>query len=147
MPLTRANATPAEHITLPFYSVAYLVLGFLFLVQSPHRTQGAAFDTARAVSDFVPGLDGITVWGIVFLIVGLVEAAALIFQMHHRVYIWALIFGSGLAAFWAAALLVSAGTSHSVSFTSVVWVSFAPILQAASASQLARLSHPTLSAQ
>lgn len=143
MPLTRAQATPAEHITLPFYPIAYLLLGTLFLAQPEERTRGSAFDVARAIGDPVPGIDGITVWGLVFLIVGTVEATALLANVSHRFYVWALIIGTGLATFWTVALFASAIASDDVSFTAVVWVLFAPVLQAASAAGLARHSRPS----
>lgn len=145
-PLTRATSTMAEQITLPSYPAIYLALGATFLMQDPLRTQGASFDTARSAGSFIPGVDGLTIWAVLFVAIGLVEAAALIFHWSHLIYIRALIVGSGLAAFWVGALLVSALNSTSASFTSAEWLMIPVLAQAASARHLARFSHPSLSA-
>jgi hypothetical protein len=136
----RATLTAASRITTPTYPVIYITIGLLFLTQAPSRTSSDAFDVARMVFD-------ITTWGLAFLIIGLVEAVALAFMTGPqiptaaraaRVYVWALVIGSGLAAFWTTVMFAAALRSDAVSFTSAVWLAGITVFHIASARSLSQ---------
>lgn len=129
MPLDRAHMTDAERITLPLYLGAYLLIGLIFVLQPAERTSGPAFDPARLLLPM-------PAWGALFVAIAAVELLALA-SARRRLYIRALIAGTGMAAFWLILLVFAAAKSDHVSFSSAVWVAIAVGAQMASARMLA----------
>jgi hypothetical protein len=130
MALTRSEVTVASRVMLPLYPALYLSVGLAFMFQSEERTSGDAFDVARLL---LPVLG----WGVVFVTVAVVEVIALL--THNRAaYLWALIPGSGLAAFWSVVIFSSTLDSEVVSYSACMWVAGMSVAQMASARSLAR---------
>ena len=85
-------------------------------------------------------------WGGVFLVVGLLEAASLAAMQSKRAaiaargraaYVLGLVAGSGLSAFWFVVLLAAARNSELVSYSSCLWPLLGAFAHAASARSLA----------
>lgn len=121
--MTKDNVTAASRVMLPTYSILFGTIGLLLVFQDSERTANQAFAVARSFFEpFALGpLSSMQMWGIAFLAVALVEAGALI-RKCRRTYMYALVVGAWLAAFWAILILAAALTDIHVSFTSAVWV-------------------------
>lgn len=133
MPLNRTNVTAASRIMLPLYPLCFIPLGLMFLLQSSARTSGPVYDVARYLAPM-------WVWGIVFMLVGLIEVAALLVH-NRRVYVFALTCGAGLSTFWGCLIFAAAVNSPVVSFTGGWWYLIPIAAHLASARSVARKEH------
>lgn len=129
-PLTRGHVTQGSEIILPAYPTLFLVIAGFFLFQDDSRTQGAAFEIALMVTS-------IKGWGVLFLVMGAVEVSGLM-SHKRKMFMWMLVFGAGLCAFWATLIFTAAARNDMVSWTSGVWVLFAAVAHIASVRSLAR---------
>lgn len=103
-------------VALTMFPALYVVLGLVFLLQSPLRTTGPAFTAARAI----PG--GMETWGVVFVVLGCVQFATL--ATHVRWFITGLVVGSGLVWFWWYLIVKSTLGNDTVSWSGAVWIGF-----------------------
>lgn len=130
MKLYPQTVTPGARVMLPVYPLAYGAMGVFYIFQAASRTSSDAFDVAKAV---LP----IGGWGLLFIIVAVFEALGL-FLHNRRLYLYALIPGAGLAAFWAVVVGMSSFFSPLVTFTAGVWIMLVAIGQGSLARSLAR---------
>jgi hypothetical protein len=128
--LRLTNVTAGSQVILPAYPGLAVLVGLLFVYQSPLRTQGPAFEMATRVMS-TPH------WGFAFVLLGVFEVAC--FYSHRSGWFrWSLIIGAGLCGFWATLLCWSAFVDEHVSWTSCVWVFFAGLAHVASARSVSR---------
>lgn len=129
-PLAKDKVTQGSQVILPAYPILFLVIAGFFLFQNESRTEGDAFEVALMVLS-------IRGWGVVFLVIGAFEVSCL-FSHRRLPFMWSLVVGTGMCAFWAILLFASATRNDSVSWTSGVWVLFAAVAHIASVRSLAR---------
>lgn len=129
-PLAKEKVTQGSQVILPAYPILFLLIAGFFLFQNESRTQGDAFEVALMITS-------IKGWGYMFLALGTVEVFAL-FRHRRGAFMWSLVGGSGMCAFWSVLLFASATRNDSVSWTSGVWVMFAAVAHIASVRSLAR---------
>jgi hypothetical protein len=128
--LNLATVTHGSQVILPFYPLSALAIGLLFILQPASRTSSGAFETAKEVMS-------IPTWGLVFILVGLLEIMA--FAVGRTVmFQWGLIIGAGLATFWAVLIFLSALDNPNVTFTGCVWIMFVAVAHIASTRSLAK---------
>lgn len=93
-------------------------IGIALLVSSPRRESSPAYAVAKEVMS-------IRIWGIPFLILGVIAAAALWCRRTHRFQAFSFLadmsrtIGPALYAFWSITFLIAALTESSASFVAV----------------------------